>query len=116
LAERWGGNSSVYTQSNINSAVFVNDPKRPFPRLAMRKGGTATLSNFSEIIDGPLMQGTPVFIPCDSKQLNPGRERRAADQKSGASRLLYEWFGNRAPSRLDARGEASPGELRINWD
>lgn len=43
-----GRNTFVYTQSNVNCAVFVNDPKRRFPRLIARKGRTATFSDFSE--------------------------------------------------------------------
>jgi hypothetical protein len=50
-----GKNTFVYTKPAVNSAVFANYPKRPFPQLITRKGGTATLSDFSEVIVDPSM-------------------------------------------------------------
>jgi hypothetical protein len=50
-----GGNTFVYTNPAVNSAVFANDPKRPFPRLITKRGGTATLSDFSEVTVDPSM-------------------------------------------------------------
>ncbi len=101
-----GRNTFVYTQSAVNSAVFAIDPKRHFPRLITRKGGTATLSDFSEVIVEPSMQEMAVFVRGDSNLMNCDRERRAARQTTG--RRASSMSGSAIePQPVPARGRGT---------